>query len=58
MAEHAEVARVQAALGQAVREAPVRMGAQLDEQEAGTAAESGIGRHAGDGTARRELLLV
>jgi catechol 2,3-dioxygenase-like lactoylglutathione lyase family enzyme len=46
MAEHAEVARVEAAAGQSFREAPVRVGAQLDEQEAGTAAESGIGRHA------------
>jgi catechol 2,3-dioxygenase-like lactoylglutathione lyase family enzyme len=46
MAEHAEVPWVQTAPGQAGREAPVRVGAQLHEQEAGAAAESGIGRHA------------
>jgi hypothetical protein len=58
MAEHAEVPRVQAADGEAVREAPVRVCAQLHEQEAGTAAQSGICRHAGDGTALDELFLI
>ena len=38
MAEHSEVPRVQAAAGEPLREATVRVGAQLHEQEAGAAA--------------------
>jgi hypothetical protein len=49
---------VQAAAGEPFREAPVRVGAQLREQEAGAAAQSGIGGHAGDGTAGNELFLI
>ena len=58
MAEHAEVPRVEAEAGEALREAPMRVGAQLREQEAGTAAQSRICGHAADGTAPHELFVI
>ena len=58
VAEHPEVPRVKAEAGETLREAPMRVGAQLREQEAGAAAESGICGHVGDSTAQRELFLI
>jgi hypothetical protein len=39
VAEHPEVARMEVELGQAIGEAPMRVGAQLHQEEPGTAAQ-------------------
>jgi hypothetical protein len=67
MAEHSEMPRMEVEFAQAIREAPMRVGAQLHQQEAGTAAQfprrgclrgGGIGGHAADDTAVLELFMV
>jgi len=61
------VPRVKAKGGEALGEATMPMGAQLDQQEAGTAAKplrrgrlraSALAWHAADGTARLELFML
>jgi hypothetical protein len=61
------VSRVKVEGREALGEAPMPMGAQLDQQEAGTAAKppgrgrlraSALACHAADGTARLELFML
>ena len=64
VAEHSEVPRVKAEAGEALGEAPMRVGAQLHQQEADTAAQARGGLRAGDlrapadGIARLELFVI
>jgi hypothetical protein len=67
LAEHPEVPRVEVEVGKALGEAPMPMGAQLHQQEAGTPAQpprrgclnaGGVSGHAADGTAPLELFLL
>jgi len=67
VAEHPEVPRVEAEGGEALGEAPMPMGAQLHQQEAGTAARpprrgclhaGGIPGHPVDGTVGLELFML
>jgi hypothetical protein len=67
VAEHAEVSRVKAEAGEALGEAPMRVGAELRQQEAGTAAQSPrrgglhgawVCGHPADGIARVELFML
>jgi hypothetical protein len=67
VAEHPEVARVEVEGGEALGEAPMPVGAELHQQEAGTAAQpprrdglhaGGISGHRGDGIAWLELFMI
>jgi hypothetical protein len=66
VAEHPEVARVKVERGEALGEAPMCVGAELGEQETGTAAQvarrgrvlaAEVASHARDGTGQ-ELFLI
>src|SRR3954454_19684235 len=59
VAEHPEVAGMEVEFGQAVGEAPMRVGAQLHEQEPGTAAQrSRRGCLGAGGSARHRVAIV
>ena len=58
VAEHPEVPRMEVEFGQALGEAPVRVCAELDQQEPGTTAQRVIARHRPDDTAPLELFLI
>jgi hypothetical protein len=69
VAEHPEVPGVEAERGEALGEAPMPMGTQLHQQEAGTAAQprrrcclclqaDGISGHPGDGNVHRKLFMI
>jgi hypothetical protein len=63
VAEHAEVPRVKAEAREALGEAPMRVGAELDQEEAGAATQSprrgwGICGHRTDGIAHLELFML
>jgi hypothetical protein len=67
VAEHSELPGVEAESGETFGEPPVRVGAQLYQQKAGTPAQpprrgrlhaGGIFGHLADGTARLELFII
>jgi hypothetical protein len=58
VAEHPEVARVEVKGSEALREAPMPMRTELDQQEAGTAAQPRRGRCLRAGGISRHLLMI
>ena len=67
VAQHPEVPRMEVEAGEQLGEAPMRVGAQLDQQEGGTPAQpvgrgcllsGGIALHLAEGTAHVELFML